>query len=250
MVRVGVLVGYGINCDYETTHAFELAGAEVEKIHISKLTEDVLDGLQIIAMAGGFSFGDDISAGKMLANEIKMVAGEGIERFVKEGKLIVGICNGFQALVKYPLLPEMGKQEATLTFNDSGRFEDRWVYLKAGGNSIWMKGLDNLYLPIRHGEGKFVAETEVIKKIEESGLVALRYVNPNGGDAVYPFNPNGSINNIAGITDKSGRILGLMPHPEANLYPTNHPRWTRGERTTLGLEIFKNAVNYAEERLI
>jgi len=250
MVRAAVLVGYGINCNYETSHAFRLAGADVEQVHISELSGEKLESFQIVAIPGGVSFGDDISAGKMLANKLKSVAGNGIERFVSEGKLVIGICNGFQALVKYALLPGMGQQKTTLTFNDSGRFEDRWVYLKPEGNSIWTRGISSLYLPVRHGEGKLVAPRSEIEKIEREGLVALRYTAPNGGEPSYPYNPNGSINNIAGITDKTGRVLGLMPHPEANLYPTNHPRWTRGESGVLGLEMFKNAVEFAEDELV
>lgn len=244
MVRVAVLVGYGINCDYETCHAFELAGAKADKIHISALAEASLDDYQIMAIPGGFSFGDDIAAGKMLANKLKAVAGEQVEKFVSDGKLVIGICNGFQALAKYALLPKIGEQKFTLTFNDSGRFEDRWVPLKTVGKSVWTEGIDSMYLPVRHAEGKFVATKEVVDELEREGLVALRYAQSE-----YSYNPNGSINDIAGITDKTGRIFGLMPHPEAYLYPTNHPRWTRGEMSPLGLEIFKNAVKFAEEEL-
>ena len=218
-------------------------------MHVNDLGKK-LEDFQILAIAGGFSFGDDISAGKMLANKMKQVADDDIHQFVRDGKLVVGICNGFQVLVKYPLLPTVSKQKVTLTFNDSGRFEDRWVYLKSEGDSVWLRGIKTLYLPIRHAEGKFTAPNSEIEEIEKSGLVALRYVNSNGKEASYPDNPNGSINDIAGITDKSGRILGLMPHPEANLYYTNHPRWTRGEQTTLGLELFKNAVGFAKEELV
>lgn len=242
MVKAAVLVGYGINCDYETCHAFELAGATAETIHVSKL--DSLDDYQILAIPGGFSFGDDIAAGKMLANKLKAVAGKEIEKFVADGKLVIGICNGFQVLAKYALLPGLGEQKFTLTFNDSGRFEDRWVNLKTEGRCIWTQGINEIYLPVRHGEGKFIANNQELKAIEDGGLVALRYSNSD-----YPDNPNGSMNNIAGITDKTGRILGLMPHPEANLYPTNHPRWTRGENGIRGDELFKNAVKFAEDEL-
>ncbi len=250
MVRAAVLVGYGINCDYETSYALKLAGAEVEQVHISGLGEAGLERFEILAIPGGFSFGDDIAAGKMLANKLKAAAGSSIEQFVSDGKLAIGICNGFQALAKYALLPEMGEQKFTLTFNDSGRFEDRWVHLKAEGNSIWTRGISSLYLPVRHGEGKFVAPKEELRHIEREGLVALRYASAEGGKPSYPDNPNGSMNDIAGITDRSGRVLGLMPHPEASLYPTNHPRWTRGERDVLGIELFKNAVKFAEEELV
>jgi phosphoribosylformylglycinamidine synthase len=249
MVRVAVLAGYGINCDYETAHAFEMAGAKADRVHISELAAKGLGGYQIMAIPGGFSFGDDIAAGKMLANKMKAVAGGQIDRFVADGKLIIGICNGFQALVKYALLPEPGKQRITLTFNDSGRFEDRWVLLRPEGKCVWTKGIGEVYLPVRHGEGKLVAPAEEMKRLERDGLVALRYAAPGGGKPGYPQNPNGSLGDIAGICDPSGRIFGLMPHPEGHLYRTNHPRWTRGEQGTLGLEIFRNAVKFAEDEL-
>ena len=245
MVKAVVLTGYGINCDYETTRALELAGAEPERVHISSLVSKSLESYQILVVPGGFSFGDDIAAGKMLANKMKHVAGRQIEKFITDGKLVIGICNGFQALVKYALLPEVGEQKVTLTFNGSGRFEDRWVPLKpVGDKCVWTRGIEELYLPVRHGEGKLVAPPEVLKDIEGRGLVALRY-----GGSGYPDNPNGSLNDIAGLCDPSGRVFGLMPHPEAYLHRTNHPRWTRGESGTLGLEVFRNAVDYAEAEL-
>ncbi len=242
MIKTCVLSGYGINCEYETMHAFELAGSKPERVHVNQLKS--LDDYQILAFPGGFSFGDDISAGKMLAEKVKSVAGKEIEKFIADGKLVIGICNGFQALAKYAFLPELGQQKFTLTFNDSGRFEDRWVPLKTEGKCVWTQGLNELYLPVRHGEGKLVAPPEVINYLESRGLVALRYASSE-----YPNNPNGSTNDIAGICDPSGRVFGLMPHPEGYLYKTNHPRWTRGEQSTLGLEMFKNAVKFAEEKL-
>lgn len=248
-VKAAILTGYGINCDYETSHAFELAGAQPEKIHVSELTKKTLDDYQILAIPGGFSFGDDIAAGKILAQKIKTLAGAQLERFVADGKPVIGICNGFQVLAKYALLPELGNQKFTLTFNDSGRFEDRWVHLKREGKCIWTEGIDTIYLPVRHGEGKLVASQEVIQDLENRGLVALRYTDAGGGKPGYPENPNGSINDIAGVTDPTGRVFGLMPHPEANLYKTNHPRWTRGASGMLGLEFFKNAVRFVEEKL-
>ena len=244
MVKAVVLTGYGINCDYETAHALRMAGAEVEKVHISVLARRGLGGFQIAAMPGGFSFGDDISAGKMLAEKLRSAAGKELEEFVAGGNLVIGICNGFQALVKYALLPERGEQRLTLTFNDSGRFEDRWVPLRAEGKCVWTEGIGDIYLPVRHGEGKLVAAPEEIERLESGGHVALRYASSD-----YPENPNGSANDIAGICDAAGRVFGLMPHPEGYLYRTNHPRWTRGESGTLGLEIFKNAVRFAEENL-
>jgi len=248
-VRAAVISGYGINCDYETMHAFELAGAKPERVHVSDLAAKRLDDYQILALPGGFSFGDDIASGKMLAQKIKAVAGAQIDKFVAEGKLVIGICNGFQAMSRYALLPELGEQKFTLTFNDSGRFEDRWVRLKPEGKCVWLEGIEELYLPVRHGEGKLVAPPAVIKDMEKRGLVALRYTSTGGKKPKYPDNPNGSTNDIAGLCDPTGRVFGLMPHPEGHLYRTNHPRWTRGEQSTLGLEVFKNAVRFAEEKL-
>ena len=257
--KVLILYGYGINCDNETQRGFDIAEAETEKIHINQLIsrEKRLKNFQILAIPGGFSFSDDIGAGKVLATKIKYnLAGEFLE-FIKEGKLIIGICNGFQVLVKLGIFPGFNrnydKQEATLTFNDSGRFEDRWVYLKMNQKSpcIWTEGIETIYLSVRHGEGKFISKNEIIKeKLREANQIAVQYVDSKGNLAGYPWNPNGSELNIAGICDKTGRIFGLMPHPEAFLFPQNHPRWTREKiREGQGLKIFENAVNFVRYNL-
>ena len=254
-VRVLVLYGYGINCDFETRHGFELAGALAERVHFNELIagEKSLQDYQILALPGGFSFGDDIGAGKVLAVKFKYHLKESLQNFIGKGNLVIGICNGFQVLVKLGLLPGIGgnydSQLTTLSFNDSGRFEDRWVYLKAPDScSPFTKGLERLYLPVRHGEGKFlVKDRAVLKSLHKNRQVVLRYVDEKGRDLPgYPWNPNGSVDDIAGICDETGRVFGLMPHPEGYLYRTNHPAWTREElpREGLGLHIFKNAVNY------
>lgn len=273
-VRILVLMGYGINCDYETGDGFSLAatvfpsgGMEIKKVHINDLIEgrENLADFQILVFPGGFSYGDDIASGKVLANKIKLNLGEEIQRFIKEGKLIMGICNGFQVMVKAGLLPGFGgdyqTQKTTLTFNDSGRFEDRWVYLrKENDKCVFTRGVERIYLPVAHGEGKFFAEEGVLKKLKDNNQIVFRYAdeegNPAGGK--FPGNPNGSLRDIAGICDPTGRIFGLMPHPERYLYFTNHPRWTR-EKERLkrrclplpeygeGLGIFKNALQYARE---
>jgi phosphoribosylformylglycinamidine synthase len=176
-----------------------------------------------------------------------------VNRFLEDRKLAIGICNGFQVMVKYAFLPRTGPQEATLTFNDSGKFEDRWVYMKSGGSKcVWTKGIDRLYLPVRHGEGKLVAPDDVIQRLKDNNQIALRYCRPDGSlDAEYPLNPNGSTDGIAGICDETGRVFGLMPHPEGFLYPTNHPRWTRESVPEgAGLRLFRNAVEYAEKELV
>ncbi len=222
--RVLVLTGFGINCDMETQHAFELAGAMAVRVHINDLIngKERLSDYHILAFPGGFSFGDDIASGKVLANMIKYNIGEQLQEFISGGKLIIGICNGFQAMVKMGLLPafngDYGKQEVTLTFNDSGRFEDRWVHLKLNKRSkcVFTKGIDNIYLPVRHGEGKFMAKTpQVLERLRKNDHIVFQYTDNQGKTAGYPYNPNGSIDNIAGICDETGRIFGMMPHPEA-----------------------------------
>jgi len=254
-----ILYGYGINCDNETQKGFELAGGKAEKVHVNQLIsgERRLRDYQILAIPGGFSFGDDIEAGKVLAIKIKYnLAGE-FSEFIGQGKLVIGICNGFQVLVKLGILPgfdrNYDRQDVTLTFNDSGRFEDRWVYLKINQKSpcIWIKGMDTIYLPVRHGEGKFVSRNkEIGERLEKANQIAAQYVDSKGSLAGFPWNPNGSENNIAAICDETGRIFGLMPHPEAFLFPFNHPRWTREEiRESEGLKIFKNAIEFVRTEL-
>ncbi|MCG2738241.1 MAG: phosphoribosylformylglycinamidine synthase I [Candidatus Methanoperedenaceae archaeon] len=258
--KVLILTGYGINCDIETKHAFDLAGAQAERIHLT----DLLDGsvklsdYHILALPGGFSFGDDIASGKVLANMIKYNLGEQVQEFIEDGKLIIGICNGFQAMVKMGLLPAFGgdhsRQDVTLTFNDSGRFENRWVHMKSspGSKCVFTRGIENIYLPVRHGEGKFVAkDPHVLDKLKKNHQIVFRYVDKDGNPAGYPHNPNGSIDNIAAICDETGRVFGLMPHPEAFMHRTNHPAWTREElpEEGAGIAIFRNAVEYSAENL-
>ncbi len=252
--NVLVLTGYGINCDMELAHAFKIAGADAERVHLTDLINGTrrLSDFHVLALPGGFSFGDDIASGKVLANMLKYNLGKEIQEFINAGKLIIGICNGFQAMVKMGLLPAFGcnyaKQEVTLTFNDSGRFEDRWVHLKANKTKcVFTKGIEKIYLPVRHGEGKFVAKNnEVLARLKKNNHIVFQYVDKDGKLAGYPFNPNGSIENIAGICDETGRIFGMMPHPEAFSHRTNHPKWTREElpEEGAGIAIFRNAVEY------
>ena len=224
-------------------------------MHVNDLIErpEILNDYQILALPGGFSFGDDIASGKVLANKLRYRLGESFLSFLESGGLVIGICNGFQVLVRLGLLPDgrdgLGRQRVSLTYNDSGKFEDRWVNLKAENRleCIFTRGLDRLELPVRHGEGKFVVDSaETLEQIEGSGQVVLRYSAPDGGQPVYPDNPNGSVNHIAGICDPTGRVFGLMPHPEAFLHRTHHPRWTRQklDEQGQGMIIFRNAVAY------
>ncbi len=257
--KVLVLTGFGINCDMELAHAFRLAGGDAERVHLTDLINGTrkLPDFHILALPGGFSFGDDIASGKVLANMIKYNLGEQVMEFIDSGKLIIGICNGFQAMVKMGLLPAFGNdymtQEVTLTFNDSGRFEDRWVHLKANLNSncVFTQGIESIYLPVRHGEGKFVAKNaQVLARLKKDNHIVFRYVDMEGKPAEYPHNPNGSVDSIAGICDGTGRVFGLMPHPEAFTHRTNHPAWTRMElpEEGAGVAIFRNAVEYVKER--
>jgi phosphoribosylformylglycinamidine synthase I len=257
-VKTLVLRTAGSNCDYETVHAFRHMGSEVSLIHINQIVagKTRLSDFQILAIPGGFTYGDDISAGKILANELKYKLTDQIENFIADGKLIIGICNGFQVLVKAGLLPDVnlsnGKQLVTLTNNDSGKFEDRWIYLKPlSKKCVFTRGIEQLvYFPVAHAEGKFIPKDEsVLKNLNQNDQIVFQYANPKGELDGYPWNPNGSIDNIAGICDSTGRIFGLMPHPERHFHPTHHPRWTReGLRPEAdGVVIFKNAVEYIRE---
>ena len=257
-VRAVVLRTAGTNCDVETEYAFEKVGARAERVHVNRLVERPgrLDRAQILAIPGGFSYGDDIASGKLLANEIRFRMEEAVQRFVEDGKLIIGICNGFQVLVKAGLLPRLpnGKLRVTLTVNDSGRFEDRWVYLRAeNSDCAFVKPGEDTYIPVAHGEGKFVADGPVLKELRKRRLVVFRYVAPDGSvGAGYPWNPNGSMDDIAGICDPTGRIFGLMPHPERHVAPTQHPRWTREglKPEGDGAKVFRNAVEFARRDLL
>lgn len=256
-VKVAVLYGHGINCDNETTKAFELAGAFAEKVHTNDLIQGKkeLEKYDIMAFPGGFSFGDDIAAGKIHAVKFKYKLRDKLTKFIDDGKLVIGICNGFQIMVKLGILPCINKnnwkEEVTLTFNNSGKFEDRWVHLRTEDSPcVFTKGIKELYLPVRHGEGKFYTSSETMKKLKGDNLISLRYVSPDGKDnPVYPYNPNGSLDAIAGICSPSGRVFGLMPHPEAFLYRGNHPSHTREllPKEGMGLKIFKNAVEYVNK---
>ena len=262
--RALMLTGYGINCDHETTFAFQQAGADARRVHVNDLIDghDRLEQYQILVFPGGFSYGDDIASGKVLANRVKTHLADAISSFVDKGGLILGICNGFQVMVKYGLLgsPEGAgrEQTATLTFNDSSRYEDRWVHLRTvNDRCVFTRGIERLYMPVAHGEGKFFADPATLQGLEKAGCVALRYADEEGNPAKsrFPWNPNGSLNDIAGICDPTGRIFGLMPHPERHMQFTQHPTWTRlaascrKEGRPLpddgdGMALFRNAVTY------
>lgn len=268
MAHVSVLVlrAAGINCDYEAVHAFELAGADrVDHLHINELIagRSKLSAYDILVLPGGFSYGDDISGGKVLANELQSRLMDDVERFIGDGKLMLGICNGFQVLIKMGLLPQTDhgtrRQEATLFYNDSGKFECRWVHVRRNPDSpcVFTRDMpETIYIPVAHGEGKVVPASDTVRThLQSRGHIALRYVRPENGSipgpTPYPFSPNGSVDDIAGLCDTTGRIFGLMPHPERHTHRTHHPGWTRAPRQGApdGLHIFRNAVRYAQQTL-
>jgi phosphoribosylformylglycinamidine synthase I len=264
--KVLVLTGFGLNCDHETAYAFELAGAVAERAHINALIAgDVsLNDFQILAFGGGFSWGDDHGAGVIQALRLKTNIGEKLLKFVAAQKLIIGICNGFQTLVNLGLLPGIGgdytRRSVALTYNDCGNFRDQWVRVGIDPDSpcVFTQNMHTLDMPVRHGEGKFYGSSEILKALADKNQIAMRYALPDGQPAggAFPHNPNGSLADIAGICDPTGRIFGLMPHPEAYNHVTNHPDWTRElekkkrsgitdkDRMGPGIRIFQNAVAY------
>jgi phosphoribosylformylglycinamidine synthase len=254
----------GTNCDYETKYALEKTGAFVDLIHINQLLKEkgLLSLYQILVLPGGFTYGDDIAAGKVLANQLRHHLLDELMQFVDDGKLIIGICNGFQVLVKMGLLPQINdiqyslnghKQEFTLTYNDSNKFEDRWVYLRASSNkSVFIDRDTILYIPVANAEGKFMAKNEEkLRMLGESEQIVFKYVDEDGSESGYPWNPSGSMGNVAGVCDHTGRILGMMPHPERHVEPTQHPRWTRKglKAEGDGIVIFRKAVDYVKEKM-
>ncbi len=267
-VRVLVFWGYGINCEVETAYTFKICGAEPEIVHFSEIfsREKRIPDYHILCFPGGFLDGDHLGSAQACAHRFRFFKIQGktslweeLLKFLDRGGLIIGICNGFQLLVKMGLLPGgkyLGERKVSLTYNNSGKFEDRWVYLKVNPHTpcVFLKGLEELYFPVRHGEGKFVTENDqILQELKENHQIALQYMDPETKEPTpkYPFNPNGSQEAIAGICDPSGRIFGLMPHPEAFNNFTNHPRWTREKnKIALGIYVFKNAVEWVKENIL
>ena len=271
-----VLTGYGINCDFETQAALQGAGFDAVRVHVNDILakKAVLSDYSLLAFPGGFSYGDDLGAGKGMANKLIFAKinshsfREELQEFIDAKKLVIGICNGFQIMAKLGIVPALGgryfEQQSTLFANDSGRFEDRWVRLNVNGKSpcIFTKNIESLELPVRHGEGKFVAaDAATLKIIEEKNFAALRYADENfNATQAYPANPNGSVNAIAGVCDETGRVFGLMPHPEGNVSFYQHPRWARTKdglkrkglpvpEKGAGAKIFENAFAYCAGNL-
>lgn len=261
--RVLVLRAPGTNCDEETAFAFEQAGAEVERVHVNRLIENpaLKDRYQVLCIPGGFSYGDDIAAGRILATRLRQHLSDMVDSFIHGtgDRLVLGICNGMQVLMRLGVLTEgVGEEDrapATLTWNNHGRFEDRWVHLAVDKTPcVFLKDVEQMYLPMAHAQGKFVAENdEVLKQLGETGRLALRYSDSGdrGGVAdqllAFPANPNGSDANVAGVCDASGRVFGLMPHPERHIDATHHPFWTRRKSQPErgdGFKMFQNAVDW------
>lgn len=258
-VKALIITGFGLNCERETQAAFNMVGATAEQVHLNDLIagKRALNEFHILAFIGGFAFGDHLGAGTIFANRVNFKLHEQLRQFIADGKLIIGICNGFQTLTRLGVVPALdGKyfvQESALAHNDSGVFRDDWCQLKFNPASpcVFTRGMDMIRLPLRHGEGKFVAEEAVLNRIEKQNLVVARYADCDGTAATeFPANPNGSLNSIAAICDETGRIFGLMPHPEAFLSPYNAPDWTTAKIENRlpeegdGVQIFRNAVDY------
>jgi phosphoribosylformylglycinamidine synthase len=260
-----VLTGYGINCEEETAFAFNTAGSSVRIIHINDLIENskILDEYQILVFPGGFSYGDDTGSGKALANRMKNNLFEMIKKFIERDTLTLGICNGFQVLVNLGLLPMLEKFDGTATaaleYNESFRYQCRWidVMIEKDSPSVFTKNIERMHIPIAHGEGNFYAPENIIMQIESKNLVSMRYIKNDGtrADSEFPYNPNGSMNDIASICSPNGRIMGMMPHPERGMFFTQRDDWTLLKEKYIregkdhpvysdGIELFRNAVNY------
>lgn len=254
--KILILRAAGINCDEETAAACEIAGGQPERIHVNQIAEGSvrIDDYAALVIPGGFSYGDHLGAGKLLAVDLLHRLREPLQRFVEDGKPVLGICNGFQVLVKSGLLPGSDgapRQTVTLTENASGHYECRWVRLRpaVGTPSLFLRNVDQPFnLPVGHGEGRLVAAPQTIAELDKNHLIALRYVDADNKPALhYPDNPNGSADAIAGITNRRGNVLGLMPHPDRAYLPHLHPDWRRSGRAEGdGLQLFRNMVDYVK----
>lgn len=260
-IPVLIITGYGLNCEAESKVAWEMAGAQPDLMHFSDLLAQParLHEYAALMFMGGFSYGDHMTSGHVFALRTRHRMSGDLEKFLNQGKLIMGVCNGFQIMVKLGLLPGLDRdyftQKLSIMQNDCGTFQNRWVPLRFESASpcVFTRGLTHMALPVRHGEGKvFTLDKALMKHLETLGCVPCRYADPVSGEATqqFPHNPNGSLNAIAGLCDPTGRIFGLMPHPEAYLYPENHPQWELQRmhgslpEHGLGVLMFRNAVEH------
>lgn len=263
--QVLVLAGYGLNCEEETLHAFEYQGLSGVIRHVNDLIDNPaeLKNIQILAVPGGFSYGDDTGSGNALAQKIKLSLWDDLKEFVARDTLTIGICNGCQVLTNLGLAPALGgnygARDVAVTYNLSARYQCRWIDLRVDSDSPWLAGVERLHIPVAHGEGRFVMEQDVLKTLQENGQVAGRYVKADGAaaDGAFPFNPNGAIDDIAAITDESGRVLAMMPHPERGMFTWQRDDYHRMKdlaqregrelpETSEGMHIFRNAAAYFE----
>ncbi len=263
--KVLIFSGYGINSEEETKVGFDLVGGDSDIVHINDLIEGKkkINDYQILVFPGGFAYGDDTGAGLAYANKVKNHLWPDVKRFVEKGGLVIGICNGFQIIVNLGLLPALkyqyGGKEVALLHNKTARYVCRWVDVKVQNESPWLKGINELPIVISHGEGKFYSEPKTLKQLKDRKLIALKYVKGEISDYQnLEYNPTGTLEDIAGITDESGRVLGLMPHPERAMFFTQRPDWPlikeklKREGKPLpkegpGLQIFKNAIKYFDK---
>ncbi len=263
MVKALVLTGYGINCDEETAFAFKKAGAEASIVHVNDLIKKPgqLKDFQIFAFPGGFCYGDDTGSGNALANKMRNMLWQDLMEFIDQEKLVIGICNGFQVIANLGLLPAIdgkyGERTVALAPNNSARYECRWVSLKGFSKKcVFTKGIEDIRMPVAHGEGKFTTSKDVLEKLVENDQLVFKYAKGKGlAGGEFPFNPNGSVLDIAGICNETGRILGMMPHPERHIFFTQQDDWTKQKETLkrkgeklpeegAGMKIFRNAVSH------
>ncbi|HSW40718.1 MAG TPA: phosphoribosylformylglycinamidine synthase subunit PurQ [Acidobacteriota bacterium] len=260
-IPVLIITGYGLNCEAESKAAWEMAGARADCVHFSDMIAGPrrLHDYAALMFIGGFSYGDHMTSGHVFALRVRRRMSDEIEKFIRQGKLVLGVCNGFQIMVKLGLLPGLDgdyfTQRMSIVQNDCGMFQNRWIDVRFESSSpcVFTRGLTRLPLPVRHGEGKvFTLDRNLLSRMESLGCVPCRYADPITGEATkqFPHNPNGSLNAIAGLCDPSGRIFGLMPHPEGYLYPESHPQWELQKQRGMmpdygmGLLLFRNAVDY------
>lgn len=260
-----IITGHGVNCEAESRIAWERAGAEVQYVHVHDLLDrpSILHRFRALMFIGGFSYGDHMGSGQVLAQRLQNRIRDDLHQAVEAGILVLGVCNGFQVMVKLGLVPQLPgdayRQRLALMQNDCGTFQNFWVQLRFETDSpcVFTRGLEPMALPVRHGEGKiYTPDRAVLARLEQAGCVACRYIDPADEmpTQAFPHNPNGSLNAIAGLCDPSGRCFGLMPHPEAYLFPQNHPQWDRVRATGnnlplegLGMQLFRNAVQYLDQ---